>query len=103
MPDSNFVVKRIRANDEYKLFFEKAFGCGEENISFDNIAEVIAAFKRTFNSRYRFNDFMKGNLRSLSDKMIAMNKQINKSMIFKMKKPSVIMTAFFLNAYQLIL
>jgi len=66
MTDSVAVVKKIRAAEEYKPLFEKAYGAGEDKITFDNIAGAIAAFERTLITHDRFDDFLKGNLRALS-------------------------------------
>jgi cytochrome c peroxidase len=66
MPDTASVEKKIKGIDEYKPLFEKSFGAGDDKITFDNITEAIAAFERTLITHDRFDDFLKGNTRSLS-------------------------------------
>lgn len=63
MPDSNSVVKKIAAIDEYKTLFKNA----GMKITFSNIAEAIAAFERTLITHDKFDDFLKGNVMALSE------------------------------------
>ena len=67
MPDSNTVVKKFKKIPEYKKLFANA---GME-ITYDNIAEAIAAFERTLITKDRFDMFMKGNPQALKDDEVA--------------------------------
>jgi len=82
MPDSESVAKKVKGIDEYKPLFEKSFGAGDDKITFENITEAIAAFERTLITHDRFDDFLKGNLRSLSvEEVEGLNLFISKSCI----------------------
>lgn len=66
MPDEAAVVKKLSAVKEYRDAFARAFP-GEANpITYDNMAEAIAAFERTLITRDRLDDFQKGDLKALS-------------------------------------
>jgi cytochrome c peroxidase len=67
MPDEKTVVNKIRAIKEYQDMFKKAFPDKENPITFDTIAETIAAFERTLITKDRFDDFLKGDLTALSN------------------------------------
>lgn len=63
MPDSNTVVKKFKKIPEYKKLFANA----GMKITFDNMAEAIAAFERTLITKDRFDMFMKGNPQALKE------------------------------------
>ncbi|VAX26083.1 Cytochrome c551 peroxidase [hydrothermal vent metagenome] len=63
MPDSNTVVKKFKKIPEYK----KLFAAAGMKITYDNIAEAIAAFERTLITKDRFDMFMKGNPQALKE------------------------------------
>lgn len=63
MPSEKAVVKKIGAIAEYKEMF-KAAGF---KITYDNIAEAIAAFERTLITKDRFDMFLKGNPQALKN------------------------------------
>jgi len=63
MPSEKAVVKKIGAIKEYKEMFKTA---GME-ITYDNLAEAIAAFERTLITKDRFDMFLKGNPQALKD------------------------------------
>jgi len=63
MPTEKAVEKKIGAIEEYQTMF-KAAGM---KITYDNIAEAIAAFERTLITKDRFDMFLKGNPQALSD------------------------------------
>lgn len=66
MPSEEAVVQRIKEDSEYPGLFAKSFS-GEKNpITYDNIAEAIAAFERTLLTRDRLNDFIEGDHKALS-------------------------------------
>lgn len=67
MPDENAVVEKIRGIDEYRQSFAAVFGGDEAAVSYQNIAEAIAAFERTLITPSRFDDFLDGNAAALSE------------------------------------
>ena len=66
MPTEKSVEKKIGAIKEYQEMFKTA---GME-ITYDNIAEAIAAFERTLITKDRFDMFLKGNPQALKDSEI---------------------------------
>jgi len=66
MPDEKFVVKKIGSIAEYKDLFAKAYPGQPDPITYDNIANAIAAFERTLITHNRFDDFVKGDWKVLS-------------------------------------
>lgn len=66
MPDEATVEKKLRGIPEYRELFAQAFPGPAEPITYDNLAEAIAAFERTLITRDRFDDFLKGDDRALS-------------------------------------
>jgi len=66
MPDEQTVVKKIQGILEYKDAFASAFPGHKQAITYQNIAEAIAAFERTLITPSRFDDFMKGDADALS-------------------------------------
>ena len=66
MPNPEEVVKRIGADTEYRTLFAAAFPGDAPNVTYDNIAEAIAAFERTLKTDDRFDDFLRGDNRALS-------------------------------------
>lgn len=67
MPDEKTVEEKIRGIDEYRAAFAAAFPDDERAISYQNIAEAIAAFERTLITPSRFDDFLKGNAEALTE------------------------------------
>jgi len=66
MPDANAVIAKVKTNKKYLGLFKKAFPDAEESITYDNLAEAIAAFERTLITKDRFDDFINGNARALT-------------------------------------
>lgn len=66
MPDEQTVEIKIRGIVEYHKEFELAFPAAKPAISYQNIAEAIAAFERTLITPSRFDDFMKGDADALT-------------------------------------
>jgi len=63
------VVKELSAVPEYREEFREAFG--SEQIDVDVVAKAIAAFERSIvGGRSRFDHFMKGNAKTLSDEAV---------------------------------
>jgi cytochrome c peroxidase len=67
MPDEKAVVDKIRGIDEYRDGFAEAFPGAEPAITYQNIAEAIAAFERTLITPGRFDDFLNGDVDALSE------------------------------------
>ncbi len=67
MPDQPTVVKRLTADKEYPALFKSAFPGQEQPISYENFARAVAAFERTLITRDRFDDFMKGDDKALTE------------------------------------
>lgn len=65
MPSEKAVVEKIAAISEYQSAFKKAFGSSDA-ISYQNIAEAIAAFERTLITRDRFDQYMAGDANALT-------------------------------------
>ncbi len=66
MPDEQAVENKIRDIAEYRTAFAAAFPGDEPSITYQNIAEAIAAFERTLITPSRFDDFMNGDADALS-------------------------------------
>ena len=67
MPDEKTVVEKISKIDEYNNAFAKAFPGEKPAITYQNIAEAIAAFERTLITLARFDDFMNGEASALTE------------------------------------
>ncbi len=66
MPDEQAVEEKVRGIAEYQSAFALAFPGNEPAITYQNIAEAIAAFERTLITPSRFDDFMNGDAGALS-------------------------------------
>lgn len=66
MPAEAEVIKRLKADPAYPAMFAKAFPDAAGAITYDNMAEAIAAFERTLITRDRFDDFQKGDDQALT-------------------------------------
>lgn len=66
MPDEQTVEKKIRNIAEYKNAFAAAFPEDNPAITYQNIAEAIAAFERTLITPSRFDDFLNGDATALN-------------------------------------
>lgn len=66
LPSEGEAVKRLKAHEEYPDLFAKAFPSADPAITYDNMAEAIAAFERTLITYDRLNDFVKGDHKALS-------------------------------------
>jgi cytochrome c peroxidase len=67
MPDEQTVEGKIRGIAEYRDAFSAAFPGEEPAVTYQNIAEAIAAFERTLITPARFDDFMNGAADALSE------------------------------------
>lgn len=66
MPADAEVVKRLKADPAYEKMFARAFPTASDKITYDNMAEAIAAFERTLITRDRFDDFQRGDDKALT-------------------------------------
>ena len=66
MPDEQAVVEKLAALPEYRQAFEAAFPGARPALSYDNLAEAIAAFERTLITPSRFDDFLNGEATALT-------------------------------------
>ena len=66
MPDEKTVENKIRNIADYQDAFTTAFPGDKPAITYQNIAEAIAAFERTLITPSRFDDFLKGDADALS-------------------------------------
>ncbi len=70
MPSEEATVKVIKSIPGYAEKFSAAFPDREDPISYDNIANAIAAFERKLMTPSAFDDFMKGDMGALSELQI---------------------------------
>ena len=66
MPDEKTVEQKIQGIAEYQSAFAKVFPKNKPVITYQHIAEAIAAFERTLITPSRFDDFMNGDAAALS-------------------------------------
>jgi cytochrome c peroxidase len=66
MPSEAIVVERLKALPRYREMFLEAFPGSTDPINYDNTAMAIAAFERTLITRDRFDDFLRGDDRALT-------------------------------------
>ncbi|RDH81727.1 MAG: cytochrome-c peroxidase [endosymbiont of Galathealinum brachiosum] len=66
MPDEQTVEKKIRGITEYQKLFSSVYPKDKPAITYQNIAEAIAAFERTLITPSRFDDFMNGDASALN-------------------------------------
>lgn len=67
MPDGAAVERVVRSIPGYAPLFSKAFPDAKEPITFDTIALAVAAFERTLVTPSRFDAYLKGNEKVLTD------------------------------------
>jgi len=67
MPDEQTVEKKLQDMAEYRDAFARAFPGDESAVTYQNIAEAIAAFERTLITPARFDDFLNGDANALSE------------------------------------
>ncbi|MCW9047433.1 MAG: c-type cytochrome [Gammaproteobacteria bacterium] len=67
MPDEKTVEKKIRGIAEYQNAFATAFPENRPAITYQNIAEAIAAFERTLITPSRFDDYINGDANALNE------------------------------------
>ena len=67
MPDEQTVVDKLGAIDEYRRLFAAAFPDDAPSLSYQNMAEAIAAFERTLITPSRFDDYLDGDENALDE------------------------------------
>jgi len=67
MASEKDVEKRLASIEGYPEAFAAAFPGSKRSISYQNVAEAIAAFERTLISRSRFDAYMEGDRAALTD------------------------------------
>ncbi|MES0492144.1 MAG: cytochrome c peroxidase [Leptospirales bacterium] len=66
MKNANAVISKLKATEDYPELFKKAFPDAENALTYDNLAEAIAAFERTLISKNRLDNFIAGSARALT-------------------------------------
>ena len=66
MPSEAAVLEKLAGIDGYTAMFTKAFPGQEQAMTYDNLAEAIAAFERTLITRDRFDEFQNGKHNALN-------------------------------------
>ncbi|MDH5717387.1 MAG: cytochrome-c peroxidase [Spirochaetia bacterium] len=67
MPNEQAVIDKISSLEDYQSLFKEAYPDSNNPITYDNLADAIAAFERTLITKDRFDDFQKGDLNALSE------------------------------------
>ena len=67
MPSDAAVVDRLKEDKEYPARFAQAFPGRSDPITYDNVAQALAAFERTLITHDRLDDFLKGQDSALTD------------------------------------
>jgi len=66
MPDEKSVIEKLRAIEGYEAEFKAAFPADENALTYDNLAEAIAAFERTLITGNKLDSFINGKAGALS-------------------------------------
>ena len=67
MPSAEAVEHKLRGIPDYVTRFDAVFAQGGESLTYDNVAEAIAAFERTLRTESRLDDFLGGQLDALDE------------------------------------
>jgi cytochrome c peroxidase len=67
MPSEAAVMEKLAGIDGYTAMFTKAFPGQKEVMTYDNLAEAIAAFERTLITKDRFDEFQNGKHKALNE------------------------------------
>lgn len=68
IPDEKFAIERLKKSDKYKKMFAEAFPQDKDPINWDNLTKAIGAFERKLITPSRFDQYMAGDNRALTDK-----------------------------------
>ena len=61
------VVATLKSIPEYVELFKKAFPNDKDPVKYENVGKAIAAFERTLMTPSRFDEFLKGNTKALTE------------------------------------
>lgn len=67
MPDEKTVVATLKSMPEYVALFQKAFPGEKDPINYDNMAKAIGAFERKLVTPSRWDKFLAGDQKALTD------------------------------------
>ena len=67
LPSEEAALKKLSGIKNYPEKFAKAFPDSKDALTYDNLAEAIAAFERTLISKDRFDDYLRGDLKALTE------------------------------------
>lgn len=67
MPNEEEVIKRLKARHEYVDLFKKVFPKDADPLNYKNIGKAIGAFERTLVTPSRFDTYLKGDEKALTD------------------------------------
>nr|HNH52999.1 cytochrome-c peroxidase [Nitrosomonas sp.] len=67
MPSEEAVVSKLKKIDGYKTLFADAFKDEKDPIQYKNIGKAIGAFERTLLTPSRFDDYLRGDEKALTD------------------------------------
>ncbi|WP_461828800.1 cytochrome-c peroxidase [Aquifex sp.] len=65
--DIDSAVKFVKSIPEYVELFKKAFPNEKDPVKYENIGKAIGAFERTLMTPSRFDEFLKGNTKALTE------------------------------------
>lgn len=69
-PNGDYVVKTLRDIPEYAAAFRSAFPADKDPVTFQNVGRAIGAFERQLTTRSRWDDYLEGNPKALTDKEV---------------------------------
>lgn len=70
MASEDMVIDRLKGLEYYRDLFGKAFPGESDPITYKNVQKAIGAFERTLVTKSRFDDFMEGDSKALTDQEI---------------------------------
>lgn len=69
-PSERYVVRMLSSIPEYVAAFERAFPEEKGPVSFANVGRALGAFERKLTTRARWDDYLEGKARALSDEEV---------------------------------
>src|SRR5688572_27249102 len=69
-PNGEYVVNVLKAVPEYVAAFKKAFPQDKTPLTFENVGRAIGAFERQLTTRSRWDDYLEGDTKALTDKEV---------------------------------
>lgn len=67
MPSAEAVVDKLKATQDYPDAFAAVFQGEADPLTYANLSRALAAFERTLRTESRFDDFLKGDTKALSE------------------------------------